>query len=121
MVILWLGEEDKMNLADILRLKFPIEFINAIIQVGDRGNGPEIVEWPESYPEPSTENIELWQEEILPLWEKEQFEAINADTLKQLREIDIKSIRALRTNDSARLDELEQQAVILRQQLIKVE
>lgn len=110
-----------MNLADILRLKFPVEFINFIIQVGDKGSGPEIVMWPENYPEPNEENLNIWKQEVLSLWEKEQFEAINADILKQLEEIDSKSIRALRTNDTAKLDELEQQAVILRQQLIKVE
>lgn len=108
-----------MNLADILRLRFPIEFMNFIIQVGDRGRGPEIVMWPEDYPEPNEENLNIWKQEVLSIWEKEQFEAVNADTLKKLEEIDIKSIRALRTNDSAKLNELEQQAVILRQQLIK--
>jgi hypothetical protein len=50
---------------------------------------------------------------------KESNEAINAAIIEQLDIIDGKSIRALRTNDAARLATLESQAAALRAQLIK--
>lgn len=43
----------------------------------------------------------------------------NSDIYRKLDEIDMKSIRALRTGDTSRLESLEQEAIALRAQLIK--
>ncbi len=51
----------------------------------------------------------------------QQFNQLNADVLKKLEKIDLKSIRALRAKDDVKLLELEQQAVILRSQLLPAE
>lgn len=44
----------------------------------------------------------------------------NLQILRQLCDIDGKSVRALRTNDSDKLQELEEQAIALRAQLLPV-
>lgn len=47
------------------------------------------------------------------------FDSKNSDLLMQLEDIDKRSIRALREGNTARIQELETQAAILRLQLIK--
>lgn len=49
---------------------------------------------------------------------QQAFRLRNFDILKQLEEIDLKSIRAIRSNDTQRLAELEAQASALRLQFI---
>lgn len=57
------------------------------------------------------------EKEKQALEEKEQKKQ---EILLKLNEIDNKSIRAMRTNDSERLDDLEAQAEILREELKKL-
>lgn len=108
-----------MEIQDILRLKFPDADFKKDVIIQDDGNGAYIKRWNLLAPQPTQENLNDWEEEVSTLYQQEQFNAVNKEVLLQLEEIDKKSIRALRVNDSPRLEELEAQAVLLRQQLIK--
>lgn len=111
-----------MNIVDIISLKFPNEFNQHLIQIGDHGlgKGPEIVVWPDFLPPYTHENLMLWEIEINSQWKEHQFQTVNSIVLQQLEDLDLKSIRALRANDLNKLDELEKQAVKLRQQIIRI-
>lgn len=72
----------------------------------------------------------IWENTEIPKPTKKQLDAvvgysdeylkqINSEVYKKLDEIDFKSIRALRTNDTERLQQLEQEAVALRAQIVK--
>lgn len=68
---------------------------------------------PEDYKYVEVSNQEELNQVILPAEER-------AKILTALIEIDQKSIRALRTKDDARIKDLEDRAVMLRQQLSKL-
>lgn len=110
-----------MLLSDILRLKFPNEFRRLEIQVGDhgQGNGPEIVLWPEDWIFPTEEDLLSWKDEISDNYQIEKFAEVNKEILSQLEILDLKSIRALRIKDDNKLQALEEEAMLLRKQLIK--
>lgn len=113
-----------MNLQDILRLKYPnVDFkIDIILQ--DDGKGVYIKEWnlPGDIPSKDTINqLEVKYKEIYSNKQKlELFQEANRDILSQLYDIDKKSIRALRENNIQRLEDLDNQANVLRTQLKEV-
>lgn len=108
-----------MNLYDVLSLKYPeADMINQI-QVGDKqGNGElEIVLWNlPGVPLPTLAEIAALfnDEEIQAKYVAKINAEVNGPILVQLAELDAKSIRALRTNDTERLAALEAEAAGLR-------
>lgn len=108
-----------INLADIIQLKFPEVDLRFQVQVFDDGSGPYIKKWDESLgPFPTDEVLAQWEQDVLSDYNAKQFKIINRSVLDQLEAIDIKTIRALRTNDQDRINQLEQEAAQLRAQLI---
>lgn len=92
------------------------------ILVQDDGAGPYIAKWKESLgPKPTETDIAQWKIDLQPQYEFAQNKLSNKTIYDQLDDIDLKSIRALRTNNTVRLEELEQEAVILRNKLLPVE
>ena len=112
-----------MNLPELLKLKYPnANFMTDIILADyGLGNGPEIRQWNLTYPEPTSQDLIDWQNDpvIIAAYAAEQNAITNAPIIAQLEDIDAKSIRALRTNDTVRLTELENQAITLRAQLVR--
>ncbi len=106
-----------MDLADILELKFPGSR-GIILQ--DDGNGPYIKEWNLEISKPIQSEIDQWTIELSQQYELLQNKLKNQVIYDQLGVIDLKSIRALRSNDIERLTLLEQEAIILRDQLLPV-
>lgn len=77
--------------------------------------GDDITAWPDGIgPVPTQEQIEAWRKEYDAAESKREW---NAAILAALEAIDAKSIRALRECDDARIAELERQAASLRDQL----
>lgn len=113
-------------LYDILKINFPnaIFGLNGTIQLTSIGEGvdPVIQFWGISNcAQPTPEQITAWQTDptTIAAYTVQQNAITNAPIIAQLKEIDNKSIRALRTNDTNRLTELETQAAQLRSQLAK--
>ncbi len=109
-----------MNIVEVLQIKFPgIDLIREVT-LRDTGDGPFIAEWFREEPFPSTDDISKWisDEEVQKQFEYEQNQLKNTEVYDKLNEIDMKSIRALRVNDTEKLQELESQAVALREQLL---
>ena len=110
-----------ITLPEILLLKFPdLHLINDVTLVSING---EIVlqDWRyEGAPPPTAQELEQWQTDpdIEIAWQHKQNSFLNKDIIASLNELDVKSIRALRTNDIDRLTSLEEQAVALRGQLL---
>lgn len=115
-----------MTIFDLVMLKYP-----GIQRVSYWNTCPDGAEWDDPYdgliweneevPKPSKEDIANWMKDsdLLAKYKSPEVVESNSEILKQLEAIDLKSIRALRTNDTNRLQALEQQAVVLRNQLIK--
>lgn len=105
-------------LAEVLKIKFPEIDLNPVSGnacLKDHGDGPIVDKWElPQYPKPTPEELKEWNRELDPLIQRDRKVR---DIQARLVEIDMKSIRALRANDSARLAELEQQATKLRAQL----
>lgn len=108
-----------MNLADVLKLKFPsIDFV-ADVRLQDDGDGVYIADWClEGVEKPTDEILASWASEVQAKYEAEQRAIANKPIYDQLDALDVKSIRALRTNDTQRLAQIEQQAAALRKQLV---
>ena len=108
-----------INLADILKLKFPhIDFVTEV-RLQDDGEGIHISEWNmDGVDKPTDEVLASWANEVQAKYDAGQRAVLNKHIYDQLDAVDVKSIRALRTNDTQRLAELEQQAIALRQQLV---
>ena len=114
-----------MNLSELLQLKYPnANFLHDILlsDHGD-GNGPVISKWNLPDLQPTQEQLTQWTIELQPAYEAQQrnlqFSLINADLLMQLEAIDKRSIRALRENDTTKIEELNSQASALRSKLIR--
>lgn len=111
-------------LYDIISLKYSdaIFGVGGNVQLGDYGlgNGPEIIVWELNESQPTVEELAMLQTDptILSAYTLEQNIITNAPIIAQLDALDAKSIRALRTNDTVRLADLEAQAVTLRAQLV---
>lgn len=113
-----------ISLPKLLQLKYPEINIIRDVKLCDYklGNGPEIQQWfLEGVSQPSQDDLDAWQSDlaIIAAYTAEQNAIINAPIIDQLDIIDAKSVRALRTNDTGRLADLESQAVALRAQLVR--
>lgn len=109
-----------ISLPILLELKFPdIEF-DYQVTLKDEGNGPEINAWNRLEPRPTQEDIIAWQNDpaIIHQHTCQQNMLANKSIHEELDALDSKSVRALRTNDSARLADLESQAAVLRAKLL---
>lgn len=105
-----------MNITDALKFKFPdIDFVNEV-RVQDDGKGPYIAEWKRKDPLPSNIDLIEWEQQSIEI---KEINKVNIPIFEKLKEIDAKSIRALRSNDTERLVQLEAQAVELRNNLVK--
>jgi len=62
--------------------------------------------------------LNQWAIDVASLHTAQQKAITNAPIYEQLDSIDLKSIRAIRTNDTARIAQLESQAVALRAKLV---
>jgi hypothetical protein len=106
-----------MNLPDLIRLKFPTAIPLIDYALSDHGDGtPILSKWDEgvlgAFPDDAL--IAQWQIEV-------DNQQTNDAIYAQLDALDLKSIRALRTNDTARLENIEAEAVVLRSQLVRTE
>ncbi len=113
-----------MLLGDILRIKYPNANFRTDICIQDdaNGQGQYIKSWNLiGEPQPSVEQLEAWGIDaiVLSAYADQQNAIMNAPLIAQLEAIDLKSIRALRSNDTERLEELETQAIALRAQLVR--
>lgn len=109
-----------MQLYDILKLKFPNADFRNSIKLQDDGKGVYIKEWNLQDPQPTQDDIDQWQTDYAQAYQFQQNKIINQSIYDALKEIDDKSIRALRSNDTQRLTDLENQAVALRAQLLPI-
>jgi len=108
-----------MNISDMLRLKFPNADFRKDIKLFDDGDGIiYIKEWNLDTPKPTKKQLDQWDIEMQPVYDLEQAKIANAPIYEQLDTIDLKSIRALRANDTNRLAALEAEAATLRGKLI---
>lgn len=111
-----------LDLTDLISIKYP----NARIGFGydvwfaDYGNGQEIQGWNLEEEQPSKEEIDSWQDdpEVIAAHQAKLNIIANNEIYAQLDVIDYKSVRPLRENDTARLQELNVQAAALRAQLL---
>jgi len=108
-----------MTLKDLLDIKFNYPDYAYQILLQDDGQGPYIKEWNlPNVSQPTQEDLEQWSIELAPQFQLNKNKINNQPIYDQLEAIDMKSIRALRTNDTVRLAALEQEAVALRSQLL---
>lgn len=112
-------------LYDLLLLQYPTITIGigcqVLLQDHGTGDGPVIGEWNvDGVSKPSAETITSWGEDpsVQQRYQYALNKVANVPIYDQLDSIDAQSIRALRTNDSARIAQLEASAVNLRKQLL---
>lgn len=111
-----------MDLYSLIQIKFPdINWLSNECKIGIENEKQYIAHWGRAEPQPSEQDLLDWaqEQEVITAYTKQRNSDLNAPILKQLDELDNKSIRALRSNDTVRLQELEAQAVALRAQLLK--
>jgi hypothetical protein len=109
-----------MNIHNLLSIKYPeANFLHDII-LQDDGQGAYIAQWNLLEPKPTQSDLDIWTNDpmIITAYTKQQNAIINKPIYDQLDALDLKSIRAIRSNDSIRIAELEAQAVALRAQLV---
>lgn len=108
-----------MDLNLILKLKFPEADFMQDIKLRDDGEGVYIDEWNlQGISSPTEQDLIAWEQEAEALHTQQQIDTMNGVIYDKLNLIDLKSVRALRTNDINRLEQLEQEAIILRGQLL---
>ncbi len=110
-----------MNLAELIQLKYPEATIgvNQDILIEDIGEGAFISQWNlAGIACPNAEDLLAWETEFAQAYIYQQNKLTNKPLYDALEAIDLKSIRALRSNDTGRLAELETEAVALRSQLL---
>ncbi len=61
-----------MNISFILQQKFPDARINIDYQIGDKGNGPEIVQWNLPDPQPIQKDLDTWEIEFKDAYDLQQ-------------------------------------------------
>jgi len=107
-----------MNILDIIKLKYPdADFENEIL-VQDDGDGPYIKIWKLNAQKPTARDLSEWAVELRQEYIYSMNRIANKSIYDQLDVIDLKSIRALRTNDTVKLASLEAEAIGLRSQLL---
>jgi len=111
-----------ITLADVLWIKFQDELKNGQIKLQDDGDGPYIKKWEAEAKQPTDKEIQDFMVDavVQQQYVSNQNKALNTDLYNQLQDIDFKSIRALRINDTEKLAAFEQQAVEIRAQLLPV-
>lgn len=109
-----------MHISDILRFKYPLANYLTDIILRDDGDGVYISYWGLPDPCPTDSDLQQWQAEMDNASVFISNKSTNQVIYDQLDAIDLKSIRALRTNDTVILAALEAQAVTLRAQLLPV-
>lgn len=112
-----------MNIIDIITLKYP--GIQGISHWQTQYDGTP---WDDSYEglvwentqiaKPTKEELDQWAKDVEQAYQFQQNKIANKSIYDQLDELDLKTIRALRENDSTRLASLEAQAATLRTQLL---
>lgn len=110
-----------MNLYELLVLKYPTANFQTDIILQDDGKGAYIKQWNLSgNTQPTIEQLTTWYTDsaVLSAYTFAQNKLSNMPIKTQLDDIDAQSIRALRTNDTARLTTLETQAAALRATLL---
>ncbi len=109
-----------MDLYYILQQKVPNfnPLTDAIIEC-DGSGGQWIGHWYRDDLEPTSDIIQSWSSELAQEYLSYRKNLLNQPIIKQLEDLDNKSIRALRANDADKLAELEAEAATLRAQLLK--
>lgn len=110
-----------MTLAELLLLKYPDILFPQECVLQDDGSGQYIAQWSRAEPKPNEGDLSSWAVELEQAYIFKQNKLANAPIYEQLDAIDLKSIRAIRTNDTARIAALEADASALRAQLLPVE
>lgn len=106
-----------MNISEILFFKYREALDTDLIRLQDDGDGPYIAYWDESLgKQPDLETIKSWEPDANI---QHQISIINSSILKQLQDLDSRTIRALREGNQDRIKQLETEAVELRKGLIK--
>lgn len=109
-----------MLLNDILKLKYPsVDFTTQII-LQDDGQGCYIKEWNLPDSKPTQALLDQWAVDLQQQYQFAQNKLKNLPIYQQLEAIDLRSMRAMRVNDTQRLQALEQDAINLRNQLLPV-
>jgi hypothetical protein len=107
-----------MTLFDIINLKFPGTDFTTQVILENRGGEDFIKYWGLETPFPSANDLSQWETEVSQQYIFHNNKIKNQAIYKQLEDLDFKSIRALRSKDTELLNDLEQQAAVLRQQLL---
>ena len=109
-----------MNLVEVLQLKFPNADFLYDIRLAEYGNGPEIQLWNTSLlgAKPTQKDLDAWAIELQPQYEAKQKEIANTPIYEALKDVDLRSIRALRESNRTKIQELESEAATLRGQLL---
>ena len=107
-----------MNISKILKLKFPGIDLRSNVVVIDDGDGPYIAKWGLDGDAPTHDILKLWETELESEILFANNKILNTHIYEQLKAIDERSIRALRTNDVEILTQLEEEAEALRAQLL---
>ncbi len=111
-----------ISLPELLVLKFPNINFDYEVTLADYqdGKGPVINQWNMvGVPRPDKATLAQWKSEVQEQWKQNKLNELNAAKHKQLSDIDMKSIRALREGSTAKLNELEAQAQAVRNSLLK--
>lgn len=112
-----------MRISEILMIKFPLVSFQRDIIIQDDGQGAYIKQWNLPDPRPTDAQLAQWAIDLQPQFDLQQEDirlvGLNKDVMKQLIDVDMKSIRALRENAVVQIQNLETQAIALRAKLVK--
>ena len=110
-----------MSIASILAVKFPgINFLTDV-RLQDEGDGNVYIkEWNRQEQKPTKAQLSTWAKERDVINAVNSFETSsrNALIIQKLAEIDLASIRSIRTNDTVKMAEWEAKAQALRDQMV---
>lgn len=110
-----------MQLNDLLKLKFPTANFRKDILLQNDGEGIYIKEWNlANVNQPTSDEILTWSIDptLVASYTAQQNAITNAPIIAQLEAIDMKTIRALRENDTVRIAQFASDAAALRAQLV---
>ena len=115
-------------LNELIQLKFPTATFgsmgNVLLQDHGDGNGPIIGKWdvPNTV-QPTADQLAAWQSDsaTVAAYTYRQNATANKPIYDALDALDMQSIRALRTSDTARLTSIENKAIALRAKLLPVQ
>ncbi len=114
-----------ISLPELLLLKYPeINLMpitgNVSLQDCGDGKGAIVGHWGLDTPQPTEKELEEYRQDpsLLAAYEAKNNIVANQDLLKQLEDIDARSIRPLRENNTVKLQELILEAQDIRSQLL---